>query len=175
MHTDYGFLMAYRTFIAMMYLCLLVICIVQLLIYREVKKQQRQVNGLKREEKFGHKALSTTVLILLTFFVCWAPCMVCWVIGETLPMSFEIRFLLRYITSNLTCLNCVCDPLIYSLRLSKVRKIWRRSFKSCFRDGLMHSEVTRPQHVQLVKLLSGKSMTYAHEHVHEHEHTKVLR
>ena len=134
MHTQYFFLMAYHTTIGMMYVCLLVICIVYVVIYNEVRKQKRRVSGLNREEKFRHKALSTTVFILLTFFVCWAPCMICWVISETVFVSYEVGLVLGYTTSNLTCLNCICDPLIYSLRLSKVRKIWRRSFQSCYKD-----------------------------------------
>ena len=121
-------------FLVMMYVCLLVICIVYVVIYNEVRKQKRRVSGLNREEKFRHKALSTTVFILLTFFVCWAPCMICWVISETVFVSYEVGLVLGYTTSNLTCLNCICDPLIYSLRLSKVRKIWRRSFQSCYKD-----------------------------------------
>ena len=143
MLTNYLYFMALHIFIGMMYVCLLVMSIVYVLIYKEVKKQQRQRGGLNREEKFRHKALSTTVFILLTFFICWAPCMVCFVITEALSVSFDVHLTLRYITLNLTCLNSICDPLIYSLRLSKVRKIWVRSFESCFTDGSMHSEVTR--------------------------------
>ena len=122
MHTKYHFVLSYNTCIALMCLCLLLMFIVYLLIYRQVKKQQRQVSRLKREEEKR---------------------MVCWIITETISMSFEVDLTLRYVTSNITCFNCICDPFIYSLRLSKVRQIWRRSFQSCFTDGSIHSEVTQ--------------------------------
>ena len=138
--TKYLFFNAYTIVFIMMYACLIVMCIVYVLICKEVKKQQSWVNGLNGEDKFRYKALFTTIFILLTYFVCWAPSMVFWVIGETAAVDSELKSLLRYITVKLACLNSICDPLICSLWIYKVQNILRRSYQSCFKDRcLCHS------------------------------------
>ena len=147
-------------FLVMMYVCLLVVCVVYLLIYRKVRKQQRQEDRLNREDKFRYKTLSTTVMILLILLFFGH---LVWYAGS-LSVNYKVLVILRYPNSSMTCLNCICDPLIYSLRLSNVQKIWRRSFQCCFKEGSMHSEVTNQQ-VQWAKLFPGTSIIYAYEHV----------
>ena len=117
-------------------LCFLIMLIVYILILREVRTQQRLENSQNRHARKNYRALITTILNLVTFFLCWMPFVVgdvYWFLydeygyGSVLYESSSFTFF-EEIARNILCVNSVCDALIYSIRLTEVRKVWRRTF-----------------------------------------------
>ena len=118
-------------------------CLIMSLVYTALFLKvigQRNTKGQRKIK--NKKGLFTTVFIFSSFFVCWMPYMVCWSMTWLEVMAEYIR-ILTYTTSNFTCLNSVCDPLIYTWRLATVRKTLRRIFCCSFKSKSLRDELTK--------------------------------
>ena len=116
--------------------CFLVMAFVYIYIYQEVWKQQRLQQTYNASARNNHRALLTTILNLISFVICWLP-----------PVGIEIWFqfsnpayfseyvhniyLMKQVVPSIVYLNSICDPLIYALRLSDIKMMWKRRFCDC--------------------------------------------
>ena len=84
------------------------------------------------DHKMNHRALITTLLILGTFIFGWVPYGIC-----ALPIRItgaRMRLVENHLLMILPVVNTICDPLIYSIRLTKVRQSIRKVFSCQQRD-----------------------------------------
>ena len=106
--------------------CFLIMLVVYIIIFCEIQKQQRFTNSQNNHAQKNYRSLVTTILIVATFFLCWMPhvvTMICFVLDvekSVMQVLFEV--------SNISCVNSICDAFIYSIRLTEVKKVWRRTF-----------------------------------------------
>ena len=142
---DYVIFLYHYIYLALVYLSFFIMTVIYAWVVWEVKKQQRQNNSYSRGNKRKHRALITTLFVLLSFLICWAPLMVCWVLILSQRIEYEVAMILSYIVSNITGLNSICDPMIYSLRMPRVRRIWRKRLCCCFTNTSKHSDLSRQQ------------------------------
>ena len=114
-------------------------------------------NGCRRATNYGRpnkqqvrqtRAVVTTLLILGTFLVCWAPTVVyevVMVVRQTSDHRIDWTLLqnVHKYMFLLLLLNCVADPLIYSLRLPEMRRAYRRLLRQrCRRRGGSSQPIT---------------------------------
>ena len=116
--------------------CFLIIAITYIYIYFVVRKQQRLHQFQNQHAKNNKKALVTTVFIILSFFLCWAPPVVAEIWFQIRNPSdvdevFTLQFWRNSIIPLLIGVNSICDPLIYAVRLPAVRKVWKRKICCC--------------------------------------------
>ena len=86
------------------------------------------------DHKKNHRALITTLLILGTFIFGWVPYGIC-----ALPIRItdvRVSLVVNNLLLILPVVNTVCDPLIYSIRLTKVRQSIRKVFSCKHRDNV---------------------------------------
>ena len=86
------------------------------------------------DHKMNHRALITTLLILGTFIFGWVPYGIC-----ALPIRItdvRVSLVKNHLLLILPVVNTVCDPLIYSIRLTKVRQSIRKVFSCKHRDNV---------------------------------------
>ena len=79
----------------------------------------------------GHnkKAIKTTFVILGTYVVAMSPQIVAFLISHNADPELQIGL---YIFLNCwLLLNCICDPLVYSLRMRNVREGYLKMFEGC--------------------------------------------
>ena len=111
-------------------LCFLIMLVVYILIFCEVRKQQSFENSQNHHAQKNYRALMTTILNVVTFFLCWMPATVLEIWSainmDTLENPYILVFL--HIAANIICFNSICDALIYSIRLTEVQKMWRKTF-----------------------------------------------
>jgi hypothetical protein len=117
-------------------ICLFVMMYVYIKIYITVRRHQssefRQINRNK-------KAMFTTLLLLGSFILCWLPLCLLEIIMNIL-VETNIGYVLsrlEFISKinqhlvNLLLLNAVCDPLIYGIRLTEVRRGYKQLIRKC--------------------------------------------
>ena len=113
-------------------MCFLMMLVVYILIVHEVFRQQRLENSQNRHARKNYRALITTILNLVTFFLCWMPFVVrevWWFLIYEDSSDWSVTFtLFTEIARNIMGVNSLCDALIYSIRLTEVQKMWRRTF-----------------------------------------------
>lgn len=87
----------------------------------------------------NYRGLITTILILVTFAICWLPYCLFEVI-ITIKASIDVHQVLYYwwlvakydyYLYNLLLLNSVCDPVIYAIRMKEVQAGYRNLIKKC--------------------------------------------
>ena len=123
-------------------MCFLMILVVYILIIHEVFRQQRLENSQNCHARKNYRALITTILNLVTFFLCWMPFVVrevwlCLIYEHSSDYSVTFSLFME-IARNIMGVNSLCDALIYSTRLTEVQKMWRRTFcciRWCFYDS----------------------------------------
>ena len=119
-------------------LVLIVMTIVYVYIYIEVRKQQRLDVEQNQNARRNNRAFVTTVLNLLSFFLCWLPPVVVEVIFQIYKPSESDDFwqfydLAKSTIPSIVYLNSIFDPMIYALRLTDVWKKWSQMFCCCCR------------------------------------------
>ena len=117
-------------------LCFIIMAITYIHIYCIVRKQQRLQQLQNQHAKNNKKALVTTIFNLLSFFLCWFPPLVAEIWFQIYQPSnlddfINFTFWMNYVIQDIVFINSICDPLIYAVRLSAVRKVWKRKF-CCF-------------------------------------------
>ena len=120
-------------------MCFLTMLVVYILILFEVRKQQRFENSQSNHAQKNYRALVTTILNVATFFLCWMPVAVIQIWSVIGVDIFENPYIVIFFEtgSNLICVNSICDALIYSIRLTEVKKLWRETF--CCTGPCSHS------------------------------------
>ena len=136
------------SFLVLAFFCLFVMMFFYLRIYWKVRKHRAPGDGQvcyyrKREEKHSRKALVTTLLILGSFILCWLPTCLFQIIAMIM-MTLRIQQidpgLIRFLQSadkylyDILLLNCICDPIIYTVRCYEVRLGYRRLFRKFFKS-----------------------------------------
>ena len=112
--------------------CFISIVVVNIHMYRAVRRQQRLHNFQNHQARCNNKVLVITILNVGSFFICWFPA----VISEILfqingPAGYDIFYNNKDFKLSAECvvlLNNICDPLIYAIRLPEVRKMWQKLF-----------------------------------------------
>jgi hypothetical protein len=128
-------------------ICMIVMIYIYIKIYITVRKhQQSEFRQLKKNKK----AIITTLLLLGSFIVCWLPTCI-----TEITLVIMVRTNYKYVQSmastftifndhlvNLLLLNAVCDPLIYSIRLTQVWRGYKMMFCKCCRwkGGAQYTE-----------------------------------
>ena len=122
---------------------LFLMCFIYIRIYLQVRRRQAEMSRHTRRGvmRRNQRALITTLLILGSFAACWLPnCLFqiamliqlkinpAAVQTASLDLDLADRFLY-----NLMLINCVCDPIIYTMRMREVQHGYRRLFPSCLR------------------------------------------
>ena len=111
-------------------LSFLIMLVVYILIFCEVRKQQRFENSQNSHARKNYRALVTTILNVVTFFLCWMPVTLTEILSalDTDILGNPYIFFFFYTGVNFICANSICDALIYSIRLTEVQKFWRKTF-----------------------------------------------
>ena len=135
------------TVFAMAGTCFITMMFIYVKIYLVVRKHKSPgESNLKQEVQRNKRALCTTLLILGSFVACWLPCCL-YQLTMVIKMKVDPLNLdkmpkqLLYILSildkyffDLLLVNCVCDPIIYTVRTFEVKLGYRRLFRRCFRS-----------------------------------------
>ena len=111
-------------------LSFLIMLVVYILIFREVRRQQRFENSQNHHARKNYRALMTTILNVVTFFLCWMPAAAIEIWSVIDVDIFKNLYMLLFSQAgvNIICVNSICDALIYSIRLTEVQKLWRKTF-----------------------------------------------
>ena len=115
----------------LVFLCFLVMTVVYVYIYCEVRRQQRLELSENCNARTNKRALITTILILGSFLVLWIPNAVIVSLLILAPVGFfssPLWYFLLFPSQLMVNFSYICDTLFYSIRLTGVRKLWRRSF-----------------------------------------------
>ena len=114
------------------FLCLLVMSVVYSCIYCIIHKQQRRERAQNQHSQKNYRALVTTILNLASFLVSWMPFasyeISLLISPPRTTTSYKFGLRMKMMLSYVVCLNSLCDPLIYAIRLTGVRQVWRRTF-----------------------------------------------
>ena len=117
------------------FLCLGAMTVMYKLIYNTVKSRERpSQQGVTETNKRDRKALITTLLIVGTFVVCWLPmCLFQIILIAIVKLSpgtlTSIRDSLKHADQflfDLLLLNCICDPIVYAVRMTEIRLGYKR-------------------------------------------------
>ena len=111
-------------------LCFLIMLVMYIFIFFEVRKQQRFENSQNNHAEKNYRALVITILIVATFFFCWVPSAVILVLKAVGVDKFKNPYIFFFfeIGYNINCVNSIFDALIYSIRLTEVKTLWRKTF-----------------------------------------------
>ena len=112
-------------------LCFVTMILAYMYIYSQVRKQQRLNQVQNQQAKTNHRALVVTILNVGSFFICWFPMVVFEILYQYHPWYNNRLMLLKDVAPMIVLINCVCDPIIYAIRLKEVNKMWRKTF-CCF-------------------------------------------
>lgn len=108
-------------------------------IFFKIKKYQSFQGRHAARARQNRRGLITTFIILATFAICWLPYCLFEVIIN-IRMSHDPDNILYYwglVTKydfylfDLLLLNCLCDPVIYAVRMREVQKVYRRLLRPC--------------------------------------------
>ena len=90
---------------------------IYILIFCEIRKQQRLENSQSNHARKNYRVLVTTILNVATFFLCWMPVAVIQIWSVIGVDIFENPYILIFIEIgyNLIYVNSICDALIYSI------------------------------------------------------------
>ncbi|XP_069111313.1 melanocortin receptor 5-like [Argopecten irradians] len=123
------------------FICLVSIVFIYLRIYCEVKAINNRLTQLQKDSFHNKKSQITTLLIIGTFIVCWLPtCIfqIVMVIQIQVNRQMVKNLFVTLLRANkylyaLLLLNCVCDPIIYAVRLREVQMGYYRLLSRCFK------------------------------------------
>ena len=105
--------------------------------YHEVQKQQRLQRTHNATARNNHQALLTTIFNLVSFIICWLPPVAgeiwFWLLDPSyISQYWEYSYWMKEVIPCVVYLNSICDPLIYALRLSHIKVMWKRRFCDCY-------------------------------------------
>ena len=142
---------------------LTLICITAMVVcYTFINIHMRNIRGpsvrLPGTQRNNRKLLITSLLLLGTFLLCWGPFLCFIVAGVIMPLfGFARQWLLEMVAEAhgfflLTfTVNTVCDPLIYAIRIERVRdgyiQMWVRLTGCQSEDSASRSRCTRTARV----------------------------
>ena len=111
-------------------LCFLLMLVVYILIFCEIRKQQRFENSQNIHTHKNNQALVTTIFIMVTFILCWIPqpLIQMWHAIDADMFENPYVYFICHIIADMMFFNSICDALIYSIRLTEVKKLWRKTF-----------------------------------------------
>ncbi|XP_033763039.1 melanocortin receptor 5-like [Pecten maximus] len=123
------------------FICLVSIVFIYLRIYCEVKAIHNRLTPLQKDSFHNKKSQITTLLIIGTFIICWLPtCIfqIVMVIQIQVNRQMVQKLFVTLLRANkylyaLLLLNCVCDPIIYAVRLRDVQMGYYRLLSRCFK------------------------------------------
>ena len=123
-------------------LLLLVMSIIYTKVCVKIYSMQHLLQGrCRRSFRRNKKGLITTMCIVGTFMVCWLPFCI-FSITTLVNMSLYTNSTTKYFVLSekldnylyaLLLLNCLCDPVIYALRMREVKLGYRRLLGRCFK------------------------------------------
>lgn len=111
------------------HVCFIVMVVFYSRVFVTIYKYQKMAGRHQRHMKRNIKGLVTTLIILGTFIVCWSPHCVFQaffllkILSDHIWVMKNYRLLLRvdYFMYALWVVNCVCDPIIYAVRMREVK------------------------------------------------------
>ena len=112
-------------------LCFVFMILAYRYIYCQVRKQQRLDQVQNQQAKSNHRVLVVTIFNMGSFFLCWFPMVVIEILYQYHTRYDNRLVLLKGVGPLIVLINCVCDPVIYAIRLREVNKMWRKTF-CCF-------------------------------------------
>ncbi|KAK2144378.1 hypothetical protein LSH36_763g02005 [Paralvinella palmiformis] len=119
------------THLAIVYLGIVAMTSIYIRIFIEVRRCARSTPGLpiktQQTVKHNKRKLATSLLVLLTFLVAWLPNGIFTTLYFIMPkFGGPTISLMGSYFATLPMLNSLCDPIIYAIRLDKVRLGFRR-------------------------------------------------
>ena len=115
--------------------CFLLMAFVYIYIYREVRKQQRLQQMHNVTVRNNQRALLISILNLVSFVICWLPPVVIelWFQFSNPKYVSEYfgNFHWKEVVALVVYFNSICDLLIYAVRLSDIKAMWKRRFCDC--------------------------------------------
>ena len=119
-------------------ICFISIVVVNMYIYKAVRRQERLHGYSSQQSTHNSKVLVITIFNAGSFFICWFPVVIVEVWfqmnrygSHTTSSEFyeiyehrDIKFMMQFIL----LLNSIFDPLIYAIRLRVVRRMWQKLF-----------------------------------------------
>ena len=130
--TGHNWSLAYTFHVLLAFLCFFLMTVVYSCVYFMVRKQQRLKRAQTQQSQKNYTALVTTILNLASFLVSWMPS-ACYensllMYPSSTATSYKFALSSNMMLSYVVCLNSLCDPLIYAIRLTGVRQVWKRTF-----------------------------------------------
>ena len=154
------------------FVCLFVMLFIYIRIYLIVRRHKTPgdwaltTQNNKLEAKKNRRALVTTLLILGSFIFCWLPTclfqivMMLLVATGTRDLSLGMINILRSADKyllNLFLLNCLCDPIIYTVRCKEVRVGYRKLWFSWCRGKERNSSCPKSAKSSLASASSSST------------------
>ena len=119
-------------------ICFISIVVVNIYMYKAVRRQERLHSYSSQQSTHNSKALVLTIFNAGSFFICWFPVVIVEIWFQVnssgshnllyevyeIPEYRDIKYFMQFIL----LLNSICDPLIYAIRLCVVRRMWQKLF-----------------------------------------------
>ncbi|XP_054168118.1 D(2) dopamine receptor-like [Oppia nitens] len=120
----------------------------------------------KQQVHNNTKALTTTLLILGTYLLCWIPAVMYFALTcvngcpfPILQVNMKLRIIFSFITNSLVILKAIVDPFIYTYRMKEMKLAVNRY---CFRRPVVRTSTMTSQRSGTLSTLRSASPASAH-------------